>query len=113
MGDFDVEFTGSRQAMTRQEKLQAFDRIVSYAGVAPAFQMFLPNLEMARKIVADVLEMPDLVAAVGSPETVMMNMMAQQAAGQAAGISNGNGVAQAAEPAGALPAQMTGGALGA
>ena len=109
-GDFDVKFIGSRMAMSRQQKLQAMDRLISYASVNPVFAALLPNLQLAQEFIGDTLELPDIAAMVGDPEQFQLNLLMQQLLGGGAG--NGNGTALSAEPAGALPAQVSGGTGG-
>ena len=106
-GDFDVRFVGSRMAMSRQQRLQSFDRLVAYATAVPQAQAFLPNIEILQMYIGDVLELPEIAAQIGDPQQFMLNLMMQQFSGQ--GGANGNGAAQSSEPAGALPAQMSGG----
>lgn len=107
MGDFDVRLVGSRNAMTRQEKLQGFDRLSAYSATSPAFQMLLPNLEIAQWVTGDLLGLQEIAAQVGDPQTVMMNLLMSQMAPQSGPADNG--VPAQAEPAGMLPAQAGGG----
>jgi hypothetical protein len=97
MGDFDVRFVGSRMAMSRQSKLQGIDRIVAMAGTVPSFQLALPTPELVAWIIGDLLEMPEMAAQVGNPETVEDNALAMQAFGRPAG--------QSAVPSAAPPGQ--------
>lgn len=113
MADFDIEFVGSRQSMSRQEKLQAFDRVVAYANTVPAFQLMLPNAQIAATVVADWLEMPELVQNVGTPETILQNLAARALTGDQGGVANGNGAIPGGEPAGMMEAQAGGGVYGA
>ena len=112
MGDFDVSFSGSRMVASRQQKLQAFDRIVSYAGVVPSFQAVLPNIEIAQFVIGELLEMPEVAAKVGDPNAMAANVMAMQQLGGMGGPAQ-NGVPPEAEPAGMLPAQAGGDMIGA
>lgn len=111
LGDYDVRFVGSRMAMSRQQKLQAFDRLVSYISVLPTAQALLPNIEILQMIVGEVLELPEVAQQIGDPQTVLLNMLMQQQAGGMT-ASNNNGQAVSSEPAGAMPAQMNGAAGG-
>ena len=107
MGDFDVQFVGSRKAIGRQAKLQSWDRVMAMAQSIPAFQMALPTVEMARSIIGDLLELPELAAQVGNPNNMLMNALAMQVAGGQSGAAN-NGVPNAPAPAG-LPASQAAG----
>ena len=97
-------------AMSRQQKMQAYDRLISYASMNPVFAAMLPNLQLAQELIGDTLELPEIAAMVGDPEQFQLNLMMQQLLGGGAG--NGNGTALSAEPAGALPAQVSGAAGG-
>ncbi len=110
MGDFDVRFVGSRNAMSNQEKLQGFDRLVSYAGVVPAFQAFLPNMEISQMIVGEWMGLHEAAAQIGDPRLAQQNadLSAQMAAAGGQGGAAGNGVPT--QPAPAMPtAQIAGG----
>lgn len=109
MGDFDIQFTGSRQMMSRQEKLQAIDRLVSYISVIPAAQVAMPTIEVMQHIVGTLLELPEIAAGIGDPDAMRANAMAMLTLGQGAKTGNGNGAATSTEPAGMLPAQASGG----
>lgn len=111
MGDYDVEFIGSRQSMDRQQKLQALDRFVALAQVMPALQLVLPSVDFAKEVVGDLMEMPDIAALIGqSQEQMMMNAAAMMLGNGGKGVGPAqNGVPQSAEPAGMLPAQSAGG----
>lgn len=106
-GDFDIKFVGSRMAMTRQQKLQAFDRLIAYASAVPQVALFMPQLQILQMYIGDVLELPEVAGMVGDPEQFMMNLQLQQMTQQQGGPAQ-NGVAPNSEPAGALPAQMGG-----
>lgn len=111
LGDFDIKFMGSRMVGSRQLKLQAFDRIMNYARVSPAFQAILPNQEIAEYVVNDLLELPEVAAAIGNPQSVMQNlaltkMMGMMGAPGAQGGQQGGGLATP-QPA-APQAQMMG-----
>ena len=109
-GDFDIRFVGSRMAMSRQQKMQAYDRLISYASVNPVFAAMLPNIQLAQELIGDTLELPEVAAMVGDPQQFQLNILMQQVLG--AGANNGNGAASTREPAGALPAQVSGAAGG-
>jgi hypothetical protein len=109
MGDFDIEFVGSRMAMSRSEKLQSFDRLTAMAAAVPPLQAMIPWTEIAREMVGDLLQLPEVAAKMQDPQMVAMNMAMMQALGQNGGPAQ-NGVPASAEPAGMLPAQASGAA---
>ncbi len=111
MGDFDIRFVGSRRAISRQAKMQAWDRVMAMAQTIPAFQMALPTIEMAKAMIGDLLELPELAAKIGNPQNALMNALAMQIAAGGGGPAR-NGVPTASEPAGLLPAQAAGGVTG-
>ena len=106
MGDYDVVFNGSRRSMTRQMKLQSFDRLISYSQVNPAFAAMLPAQEIGQFLVGNLLELPEIAAKIGNPQSTMINLLLTQLLGQGGGK---NGVPTTGEPAGMLPAQSAGG----
>jgi len=107
MGDFDVNFFGSRQMVNRQQKLQAWQTMTSLASAVPAFMAQIPWDQIGKELVGDVLDLPDIAAKMPDPETIMRNMAMAQAMGP--GAANGNGQVTAAQPPGMLPAQSSGG----
>lgn len=110
MGDYDVRFVGSRNAMSNQEKLQGIDRLVSYGTAIPAFQMFLPNQQVGQMIVGELLGLSEAAAQMGDPATMQQNMLATMAMNQAGGQGGPaqNGVPPTPQPGGMLPAQAAG-----
>ncbi len=106
--DFDIQCIGSRNAVTKQEKLQSFDRLTAYSATSPAFAAMLPNQQIAQWVVGDLLGLEEIAGMAGDPQTVALNMMLQQISGQQGGPAQ-NGVPAQAEPAGMLPAQASGG----
>ena len=111
LGDYDVRFVGSRNAMSNQEKLQAVDRLISMGTAFPAFQAFMPNIEVGQMIVGELMGLPEAAGQIGDPQTFMQNIQLTQAMGMAGAPAGpaGNGVPQAAQPPGMLPAQAAGG----
>lgn len=107
MGDFDVTFNGSRRAMSRQMKLQSFDRLVAMATALPPLAARLPLDQLGEYIIGDLLELPEIAGKMSDPQNMMQNIALQQAMGQGGGGQNGT--AQRSSPAGALPAQTSGG----
>ena len=110
MGDFDIEFVGSRLLMTKQQKLQAYDRLAAMATAIPPLQMQIPWDQIGRDLVGDVLELPEVAAKMSDPQQMLLNMLMMQAAQGGAGPAQ-NGVPPNSEPAGASEAQMGGGPL--
>lgn len=107
MGDFDVQFFGSRQMTSRQQKLQSYDRLTAMASAIPNLMVQIPWDQIAREMVGDLLDLPDVAAKMQDPALVAQNAMMAQALGP--GAANGNGQATAPEPAGLIPAQASGG----
>ena len=107
MGDFDIEFVGSRMSMSRSEKLQSFDRLTAMAGAVPPLQAMIPWDQIAKELIGDLLQLPEVAARMQDPQMVAQNMAMMQALGQNGGAAQ-NGVANSPEPAGMLPAQASG-----
>lgn len=107
MGEFDVSFVGSRMMANRQTKLQAFDRLISYAQSVPAFQAILPNQEIAQYVIGDLLELPAVAAKIGNPQAVLANILAMKQLGP--GGAGNNGVPTSPAPTDMPPAQLAGG----
>lgn len=113
MGDFDVRFFGSRQMQTRQEKLQSWDRLISWSVAVPSARAVLPNLMLMRRIIGEDMEMPDVAAAIGNPEDIQMNLLLEQAMTMnGPGGPANNGVPPSTEAPGMLPMQAAGGPSG-
>jgi len=114
LGDYDIIFSGSRLAMSKQEKLQSYDRLVALSQAIPEARLLFPWLELLRDITGDTLELPEVAAKIGTPEVVQQNMQllgVQNLLGAQGGAGN-NGVANSASPAGQLPAQAGGNVVG-
>ena len=107
MGDFDIEFVGSRMSMSRAEKLQSFDRLTAMAGAVPPLQAMIPWDQIAMELVGDLLQLPEVAARMQDPQMIAQNMAMMQALGQNGGAAQ-NGVPSSPEPAGMLPAQASG-----
>jgi hypothetical protein len=107
MGDFDISFFGSRQVASRQQKLQAWQTMTSLASAVPNFMVQIPWDQLARQLVGDVLDLPDVAAKMMDPAVMAQNTQLAMMLGQ--GSSNGNGAATTAQPPGMLPAQAAGG----
>lgn len=112
MGDFDIQFSGSRLAMSRQEKLQAYDRLVAFTSAIPQAGAMVPWVQLLGSIIGDVLELPEVAAHIGDPQIMQMNLVLNQLAQAGQGAGNGNATSPAAQPAGMLPAQAGGNAVG-
>jgi hypothetical protein len=109
MGDYDVSFLGSRMLMSKQQKLQAWDRLVATSQAVPPFMLQIPWDQIGREFIGDVLELPEIAARMADPMTMMLNALLAQAAGGGAGGPAQNGVPQGAEQPGMMPAQAAGG----
>jgi hypothetical protein len=111
MGEFDIRFIGSRLAISRQEKLQSYDRLIAMSGAVPEFRMQVPWQQIGQRIIGEELELPEVAGLLGSPQVIQQNVLLNQLAslgrGGAGGPAN-NGVPQQPEPS-APPAQLTGG----
>lgn len=107
MGDYDIRFVGSRRAVSKPMKLQMLDRLQALTAAIPELRMQIPWAQVGTSVIGDWMELPEIAAGIGSPQTILMNTILGQMGGQAG--SAGNGVAQASEPAGMLPAQAAGG----
>ena len=116
MGDYDIEFVGSRLGTSKQEKLQAFDRLTAMSAAVPLLQAQIPWAQIGRGIVGEMLELPEIAARMPDPQIVMSNMAGMQLMQTMGGMAGGggaarNGVPQQAEPAGMLSAQAGGNVL--
>jgi len=74
-GDYDVEFRGSRLMMTRQQRLQAWDRLIAMAGAIPELAIRLDWSKIGAAIVGRDLELPEVAADMANPQVMMQNMM--------------------------------------
>jgi hypothetical protein len=113
MGDFDIAFVGSRQAISRQEKLQAYDRLAAMTAALPQAGLQVPWQLLLSTIVGDVLELPDVAALIGDPTVIKTNIVLNHLAQQGQGAGNGNATVPTSEPSGLAPAQAAGNILGA
>lgn len=107
MGDFDLEFVGSRVAMSRQEKMQAYDRLMAMGAAIPQFRVRVPWDALAAEFIGEVLELPE-VAAQMTPANALMNAQLDMVLGGAGGQAQ-NGVPPSPEAPG-LPASQAAGA---
>lgn len=106
MGDFDIEFVGSRMAMSRSEKLQSYDRLTAMASAVPPLQAMIPWDAIAMELVGEMLQLPEVAARMMDPQMVAQNMAMMQSL-QPGGPAQ-NGVPASPEPAGMPPAQAAG-----
>ena len=113
MGDYDIAFVGTRNAVSRQTKMQAYDRLIGLASALPQVAQQVPWTEVLRDLFADVLQLPEVAAFFQTAMTeekaqqVMQNLMLQQQSAQA-GVPLGpgqNGVAAKGESPGLSDAQ--------
>ena len=105
MGQFDIEFVGSRLAMSREQKLQAYDRLITMSSAIPAFAAIIPWQQLAQEIIGEVLELPEIAARIGNPQDVQRNLLLMSLLG----AKGGGGSAPASTPAG-LPTSQSAGA---
>jgi hypothetical protein len=107
LAEYDIIFTGSRQVTSHQQKLQAWQTLGAMIPAFPLLAAHLPIEMLAQRLVGDLLELPELAAQMPSPEEVAMQAQAMMMMG--AGGPAANGVGEAPQPAGMLPAQAAGG----
>src|SRR3990172_4539901 len=105
--EFDIIFTGSRQVTNRQQKLQAWQGLGSMVPAFPLLAAFLPVQQLAQRLIGDVLELAELAAQMPGPGGGAMQGMAMEMMGQ--GGPAANGIGEAPQPPGILPAQAAGG----
>jgi len=102
LGEFDIRFVGSRNAMSNQEKLASLQTLAQFGTAFPAFQAMMPNAELAQMIVGDILNLPEAAAQIGNLQLIQQNAMLTQAMSQAAGPGQGgpaqNGVPVQPQP---------------
>jgi hypothetical protein len=65
MGEFDIQFQGSRLAATRAQKLAAYDRLIALSQV-PSVQLQIPWQKLLGRMIGDLMELPEVAAAVGT-----------------------------------------------
>lgn len=105
LAEFDIEFVGSRVAMTRQQRLQAIQSLTALTGAIPAAAAMIPWDSLMAGIIGDTLELPDIAAEVGTAQTAQRNALLSQVFGQARPAGS---PPAANAPLGALPAQLAG-----
>lgn len=100
LGDFDIRFVGSRNAMSNQEKLASLQTLAQFGTAFPAFQAMMPNAQLAQMIVGDILNLPDAAAQIGNVALMEQNTMLTQAMAQAGGQGGPaqNGIAVQPQP---------------
>jgi len=110
LGEFDVRFVGSRNAMSNQERLMSLQTLAQFGTAFPAFQAMMPNAELAQMIVGDILNLPEAAAQIGNLQAMQQNVELTQMMAQAGGQGGPaqNGVAVAPQPI-APVAQLAGG----
>lgn len=107
LGDFDIEFVGSRLEGGKAQKIAAF-REIAAASANPIIAQTVPWIPLLRKWF-DELGAHEIAAMVGNPQLMQLNILLNTIGGQNALGGNGNGTTPAREPVGALPAQLAGG----
>jgi hypothetical protein len=110
MGEFDIQFIGSRQAISRQEKLQSLDRLAALGAAIPPVLLATPWQDILSWLMGEVLELPELAARIGDQSIMATNQLAMQV-NEASRTGNGNGTTASPQPA-APAAQLGGGPLG-
>ncbi len=111
MGDFDVAFVGSRNAVNKQMKLQAYDRLIGMAQAMPEQFSRVPMDKVLADLFGDVLQLPEVAAIFASPEDqqqAMMQNMLLKIAQQRVGGPPGNGVPQTGQAPGLGTEQAAG-----
>lgn len=105
--EFDVIFTGSRNATSKQQKLQSWQTFAQLGSAFPLLMAMLPIDKLAQRIAGDLLELPEIAAEMPGPEQVAMQAAVMGMMGP--GGPAANGVGEAPQPAGLMPAQAAGG----
>lgn len=112
MGDFDIQFVGTRNAISRQVKLQAYDRLVALSQAMPQMVAArVPWDKVLSTLFGEILQAPEIAQVFATPEQeqgAMMNNMILQAMasqGEQAGAPN------TGQPAGLGEAQAAGAPL--
>ncbi len=108
-GQFDLQFTGSKRARSKQAQMDVLERVMGVAaqtpGAAPMFPWvptFISYLQRAEEW--------ELAAMVADPEGALQ-FIQNSAAAQAGAAGNGNATGATLPPSGMLPAQTAGRAL--
>jgi hypothetical protein len=107
MGDFDIQFVGTRNAINRQVKMQGYDRLIAMAQSLPAVAERIPWDAVLFDLFGEVLQMPEVAVFFapqqgqqGDPQQeVIKNLMLEAAASQAG--AQGQNVPDQAAPVGA------------
>lgn len=112
MGDFDIQFVGSRLALSRQDKLQSIDRLAALSAAMPQVGMMIPWPQLMSWITGNLLELDEVAALMGDENVVLRNAILQRAAALAGAPQTGNGNGTTQAPQGNVnPAQLMGGVL--
>jgi hypothetical protein len=114
MGDFDIQFVGTRNAISRQIRLQAYDRLIALSQVMPAIVATrVPWGKVLEVLFGEILQAPEIAATFAAPEEQqgeILNNMILQAMAQQAGLGEG-GVPQTGQAPGLGEAQAAGASL--
>jgi hypothetical protein len=114
MGDFDVHFVGTRNAISKQMKLQAYDRLIALSQSNPAAAQRIPWDLVFVDLFGDVLNLPEVAAIFAAPKeqqaTQAQNLIAQMMDAQAGGTAKGS--APASQAPGLGPQQAAGAMTG-
>jgi hypothetical protein len=86
MGDFDIQFVGTRNAISRQVKLQAYDRLVALSQAMPQMVAArVPWDKVLERLFGEILQAPEIGAVFASDQAsqgTMLNNMILQAMAQ-------------------------------
>lgn len=104
--DFDIHFIGSRVEGTREQDLQAFREIITFA--ATPFAQLVPWIPLLREFFSK-LGQDEIASMVGNPQLIQLNTLLTQLSGPNQLGGNANGTTPNAPSPGALPAQNFGG----
>jgi hypothetical protein len=114
MGDFDVQFVGTRNAISKQMKMQAYDRLIGIGTAMPAAAQRIPWDKVFADLFGDVLQLPEVAAAFldSDQQTDIIEENAlMQAVNAEAGATPGNGVPQTGQAPGLGTQQAAGASI--
>jgi hypothetical protein len=101
MGDFDIQFVGTRNAVSVQMKMQAFDRLIAMMQVMPQAFQRVDMIKVLQQVFGEFLNFPEVAADLGQPEAEQENMQQNAQAmllQQLMGGQQGSGAAQLQTP---------------
>jgi hypothetical protein len=103
MGDFDIRFVGTRNALSKQMKMQAYDRLISMMQVMPQQFQKVDLTKVLIDMFGDVLDLTEVAADLAQPSSQMDAMQQNallQMLQQATGGGQPGAPPQAPQPAG-------------